>query len=83
MRTLLLSALAMLVIAGCTMFQRTPEQQRVYERYETVCRKKYPGHELISVASDGQFQFSLFPTDTASAFAQCMSGNPNFTPQGR
>ena len=55
MRALLLSALAMLVIAGCTIFQRTPEQQLVYERYETVCRKKYPGHELVSVASDGQF----------------------------
>jgi len=48
MRTLLLYVLAMLVIAGCTMFQRTPEQHRVYERYETVCRREYPGHQLTS-----------------------------------
>jgi hypothetical protein len=83
MWTLFLSALAMLAVAGCALFERTPAQERVYSRYETVCSKRYPGHQLVSVASDGQSQFSIFPTDTASAFAECMSGNPNWTPQPR
>lgn len=78
-----LLALVVLAVVGCAMFQRTAEQERVYARYETVCSKKYPGHQLVSVASDGQFQFSIFPTDTATAFAKCMSGNPNWTPQPR
>jgi len=78
MRTLVVGVIAV-AAAGCTSFQNTAAQDRVWARY-AVCSGEFPRHKMIRVYPDGRFISEHVGGADPAPFFTCMTGKPNWQP---